>query len=304
VGDGDRDHLGRLVGKDGKPGFETVLAASSSDPADYPRVWLAHSTEPVELRSLETVAEALRQYQSWSEAPLPAATKVELFCCSGCGATLVPSDSDEVECQHCSAVTRVPARLRERMREHDQASSGAHVEELARLLSSTRLGRTRLLIAVGGALILGAWPLAVWLVRAGVTDGSLVRSGLLYAVVPMLIVPTYCALRLQLVDRIALPAVFLSCAVAGPDTTCGDCLGPLPRRANEALVGCVYCGAENMLDLDLRPRAAAVTRSRALVFEALERRSAERQRWERALRSSSWLLLGAAVALAVALLKR
>jgi hypothetical protein len=284
----------------GKHGWssETTLVVRSDELGS---IELAQTSEPVELRSLETVAEALRQYSAWNEKPAAAATRVELFSCVGCGATLVPTDELQVECSHCDVATRVPEHLRARVRQHAEASAGVHLEEVARMFASTRLGRTRLLMALGPGLVLGAWPCVMWLVQSGKTDGSALTTALMYAVVPLLAIPTYCALRLQLVDRIAIPAVLLTCAVAGPDTTCGNCLAPLPREPNAALVGCVYCGDENILDLDLRPRAAAVARSRELVFEALRRRHDERARWLRATRRTAWLIGMAVVLLALAL---
>ncbi len=293
--------LGKLRGKK-RLTAETVLVATSDDPVFNGGFELAHTTEPVELRSLDTVAEAMRQYRTWNEAPPAlAAASVELFSCCGCGTTLVPADELEVECSHCDEATKVPDGLRTRVRRHAEASAGAHLQEVARLFASTRLGRTRMLLALGVIMILGAWPSVIWFVESGRTDGSLLTTALMYAVVPLMVIPIYCAVRLQLVDRIAIPAVLLSCAVAGPGTTCGNCLAPLPRPPNAALVGCVYCGEENILDVDLRPRAAAVTRSRELVFEALQLRHEERARWLWATRRAVWLIGVAAVLLALAL---
>jgi hypothetical protein len=276
-----------------------------AEPEHKPLV-LAESDDLDEIESLRALASCIQAVALEEEGgaakvaeaidpPPPGAPK--LFVCDECAAPLAPADVDVTRCHHCGKDTRTPDDLRARLRAPDEIARGLRAEkQVARLLDQPGAARAnvwitllrytgRVIWIVGlAALITLAvvqavradgqpivlvtngyvepWKRDLWL-ALGIIAASLVIVGVLGA--------TYLA------NRRALSLVSLRFGAnpplrEGDPYGCRQCAAPLPKREGRVVVGCIYCGVENVVGTDLRRAAARAKGQERSVMEALRHR--------------------------------
>ena len=170
-----------------------------------------------------------------------------------------------------------------RSRDAHMAKSQKLVEKLVNQPGALRTSFFVFLAAIPSLL---AWPAAI------LFGGFLyalcflrVTNGFLLAIAATgIIAALYYLVRGQLTDRQALRLLTMGFAARAPGAEggahhCRSCNGPLVEPPGQVLVRCAYCGAENVLGLDVRGDANKTQEQVQSLDEALFRRGIERTRW-------------------------
>lgn len=222
---------------------------------------LAHATDMDEIRSLEAIAEVVRVTGLHRTRRAPATSGVASFACPGCGAPVVPDDTDVVTCAHCQRAVPMRQDTRERIRAARRLGASARVtpELVGRILDQPSARTVNAVGLVATLVGFAAWPGAIgfggWLYANGRLGTASVLGLLVLA--PTSIWLTYAVASAIIVNRRALQLVGLrlsSTTDAAGRVQCRLCGGALdPRGA--LVVACGFCGAPNMLGLDLRSEA-------------------------------------------------
>jgi len=257
---------------------------------DGDTVQLGSAEDPKERESLEALRDSIRASIKRSAAPAEAAKaepKAPLQC-HGCGAPIVPAETETVPCKYCGTQARIPDDVRARIhaassRDANQKKSEKLVEKLVNQPGALRTSFFVFLAAIPSML---AWPAAL-LGCAVLYALCYLRfwNGLLLAIATIgVIAALYYLVRGQLTDRQALRLLTLGFAarapkVAGGAHHCRKCNGPLAPPPGSVLAHCAYCGVENVLGLDARGEAKESEKQASSLDEALFRRQSERARW-------------------------
>lgn len=227
------------------------------------REWLAAVAEKTgEQRSLEALLGSLRS-KLGVEPKGEAAAPQGVLTCAGCHAALAPGESSVATCPFCGQQTPVPPELQARQRAQaalDQArgATEALVVSLLDQPGATKASGSLVLTAVG---LVVAWGAALApLFVAGLQDvgGFEVGAALLAGVLASLAVVSFG--NAGLINRGALRLLTSSFGARAPadprgPPECRRCRAPLPA-VERTVVGCAYCGAENVLGVDLRSNVA------------------------------------------------
>ena len=258
-------------------------------------MFIAEAERPIEMESLHALHDSIR-HGSWGAsddgaAPAAVARKpssVSVLVCGQCGATVQPDDKPIASCRYCHTQVAVPNDVQERVRAARQVSSSQQVSEklVVGLLKQPGADRTNRLLVLFGIPMMLSWPLAaaIGAVR-GLFDKVEAVDFLWLGVFPLAtILALFLVLRAQLTDRQALRLLTLEFgarkpARSGDPYTCRSCDGPLPEEGAHVVVKCAYCGAENVLGLDLRRAAKPATEQARGLEDALAQRRSERRLW-------------------------
>lgn len=208
--------------------------------------------------------------------------------CRGCGAPAEPSDQEVVPCKYCNTPIRMPEDVRTRIHAMKQRRvSDERANKLVqKLVNQPGALRTSFFVFLAAIPSLLVWPAAI--VFAGVLYAlCYLRAGngiLLVMASYGVIFALYFLVRGQLTDRQALRLLTLGFAArapkeAGGASHCRQCNGPLIAQQGNVLVRCAYCGAENVLGLDMRGAAYQSKEQVESLDDALFRRKSERARW-------------------------
>lgn len=249
------------------------------------REWLAAVAEKVgEQRSLDALVGSLRA-KLGVEPKVEVAAPVGVLTCASCRAPLAPGEAATVTCPFCGQVTPVPAELQQR--HHAQralAQSRAATEQLVETLleqpgatkASASLGLTALGLVVAWAVALG--PLFV----SGLDDvgGFEVGVALVAGLLASLAVVSFG--KTALLNRGALRVLTSSFGARAPadprgPPECRSCRAPLPF-AERTVVGCAYCGADNILGVDLRAHVAPMKEHQLSLEQLFASRKRQRSR--------------------------
>ncbi len=208
--------------------------------------------------------------------------------CPTCGAAVAPDDKPSATCRFCATAVPVPEETQERVRAAREVSGAHGVTErlITGLLKQPGADRMNLLLLVFGVPMMLVWPLAFGI---GAWRGVLKEidpvDALWLGLFPLAtILGALLPLRAQLVDRQALKLLTLNFgakepANAGDPYTCRSCSAPLPEAGGKVVVRCAYCGADNILGLDLRREAVAGTEEAKGLEGAIAQRGRERLLW-------------------------
>jgi DNA-directed RNA polymerase subunit RPC12/RpoP len=185
---------------------------------------------------------------------------IDPFQCSRCNAPLVVVDAPTAVCPYCGAVNEVPASYREELRlarDLDQTTRRA-IAEWARLdhISVPRwwfVGAVTipfLLIAAGFPILLTVGLLKM------VSSTNLARLVAVFVWLP-LAPAVFLASRIGMRNLLVSGAARIGLAFAAIRSTsesgglnCRQCGAPLTVEADDILVRCLYCDAENIVRLD------------------------------------------------------
>jgi hypothetical protein len=271
---------------------------------DGSKVVVAEAERPVEKESLEALFDAIRSSgwhethagQAASPAPVPAARGrnrhtamgLQVLICMRCGGIAAPEDKPQVVCRYCQSPVAVPPDLQERIRAANQVAAGRGTSDrlVGKLLQQPGAKRTGTRLFAAAVPMMLAWPAALAAIAVEASANALgFGSAVELLLFPIaVILGLFFILRAKLADRFALRLLTLDFgaqrpARAGDPHTCRQCDAPLPERPGSVLVRCVYCGADNVLGLDLRRDAGKATREASSLEDALAKRTKERTLW-------------------------
>lgn len=253
---------------------------------EEPRL-LAESLDPEEKASLAELrlailgaCEARGGHVEGSGAAEEATSVVR---CDACGAPVAAVEAAETPCASCGATVRFDPGTAEKIRSASELGRATvRLEEVVRTLldqpSATSANRP---LDLFGALVVGL-PAAAFALFALPGGGAGRGFALLAVGVPLAAVVAFLARR-AVADRQALRALTAGMgarnpARAGEPPRCRQCGGTLLVRERHVVAICLFCRAENVLGLDLRP-AAASARSRGYELgKVLAKRNASRVR--------------------------
>jgi hypothetical protein len=245
---------------------------------------LAHATEWDEIRSLETIAETVRYTALHRSGASRAAPTVTTIACPGCGAPLRADDVETIQCPYCARPVAIPAPTRERIRAARRLGTSQRVTPrlIARFLNQPSARRANLMGLAAAVLMLATWPLAI---TFGDSMYERDRLGVLATVALLLLPPMSIWLlaaiattvisgrrALQLVGlRLSArsnPAGQLECRLCGATLT----------ASRDLVVACGYCGAPNVLGVDLRREARDAVSDEEELLQALAI-NGDRRKW-------------------------
>ena len=259
-----------------------------------------------ERASFEAVADVIDRWPRPGEPrPVPAPDPaVVLLRCAGCGAPLVPAADDAVDCPACGRSNPVPEPVREALRdaaELDRERRDA-ARELPELVHQPPARAVSVLGALAAVAIIAAVPVCSTAMLLRIVD----HPALFHAAA--LAIPALALAWLALsflaagacANRAALRAVVLGLRARAParpgaPPCCRVCNAGL-RQTPSLLVRCEYCGADNVLLVDLASDLGEARLAGVDLLDVLEHRRAARLR--------RYFVLGvrALVVIAVALL--
>ena len=274
---------------------------------------LAEAERPIEKESLEALHDAVRSSGWHPPAAGPRVKRpggrhtvmgLSVLFCPRCGAVAIPDDREAVPCRYCNAAVPIPPAMRERVGAGQRVRAGRSTSDrlVGKLLQQPGAGPTGTKLLVAAIVMMLAWPVSFALggleIAADLHDAVSLLSLLVFPLAT--IVGLFFLLRASLADRFALRLLTLDFGAQHPQKegepyTCRRCDAPLPDEPGSVVVGCRYCGAENILGLDLRRDAVKATREATSLEDALAKRAKERQLWG-ALTVAAVALVGLGVA--------
>jgi hypothetical protein len=258
---------------------------------------LAEAERPIEKESLGALHEAICSsgWHTPAGAPKPkrpggrhTTMGLTVLLCNRCGAVAIPDDKEAVPCRFCGTPVPVPPTTRERIAASLRVREGRRTSDrvVGKLLQQPGAGPVGTKLVVAAVVMLLAWPVSV--VVAGIEIATRLHEPLgllsLFVFPVAMISGLFFLLRASLADRFALRLLTLDFGAQHPHKegdpyTCRRCDAPLPDEPGAVVVGCRYCGADNILGLDLRRYAAKATREATSLEDALAKRHEERRLW-------------------------
>jgi DNA-directed RNA polymerase subunit RPC12/RpoP len=264
---------------------------------DGSELLLAEAERPIEKESLEALHDAVRS-SGWHGPAVVRRPKkpdgrhttmgISVLFCHRCGAVAIPDDKEAVACRYCNAPVPIPPATRERIAADLKVRAGRTTSDrlVGKLLQQPGAGPAGTRLLVAAIVMMVAWPVSFVLggveIAARFADALSLFSLLLFPVATIL--GLFFLLRASLADRFALRLLTLDFGAQHPRKdgdpyTCRRCDAPLPDEPGAVVVGCRYCGAENILGLDLRRDAVKATREASSLEDALQKRAQERRLW-------------------------
>lgn len=245
-------------------------------------VLVACAEERAESLGDDAPLDALDDLQAWlrsigrPRAAVEPGARPALLRCPSCQAPLAPGEADEVACSSCGRRTPVPAEVRERLRAARQLTvrRGAVDRLVRRLLHQPGAAQASALIAAGVAVAVLA-PLTLTGVLLVGGDPPALRLVLLLGFIVALNYGVYSLASAAVARRFALGALVsgfgaLAPAAPGAPHTCRDCGAPLAAEPEAALATCAYCGAQNLLGLNVIAPLAAASEARRELLDVLK----------------------------------
>jgi hypothetical protein len=251
-----------------------------------------------EAQSMQAAAEsidAIAQGRRYVEhAPAVAAAIVT---CPSCGAPVVPAPAPAVVCGHCGARVELPPEVQSQAAaSHAMTSSGAIVAKLLAQPPADAVNRRIFTLAAVGFF---SWPVGWAIVAPRLGAGHFGSDAFAFLFVMPLtaIMAASFFSRDALTDRGALQLLTLGFGalaprIAGAPSRCRRCQGPLPGAQLGGVVRCAYCGADNVVGLDLRPTVGAARAEQQSLDASLAKRASDRTRWTALCIGASLLMAG------------
>ena len=250
------------------------------------RSWLlAEAEHPAEQRSLDALMGSIdSKLRPGEQAPVAAPERV--LCCHHCGAPLVPADVEAVACVYCGSHTAMPAAVRERIGAHraNAQARGASVRSVEELLRQPGAHHANVVLVIVAALSALVWvPLLAALLLTGLASAGAFEVGWALLSGVLAVLALFIVARGKLASRRALRLLASSFGARAPRDgrdgfACRRCGGRLPE-SDQIVVACVYCDADNLLGLDLRPEAEASKEHELSLADALAARRRDRWFW-------------------------
>lgn len=255
---------------------------------------LADATDVAELASLQALQETLQARLGEKIEELPR--RADIACCSRCGAPLAPTDQPAISCSACGTSNAVDPGLRERVamqRTADQTLrvTSKAIEKLLDQPGANAAGMSLVVAAGVCAIVWSAVGAGFWMVGSDALDAFTICIGFLSGWAFTFALFGFA--RIALARRRALLMLSTTFGArppkhAGEAPSCRQCGAPLPMGSG-VLVCCIYCGAQSVLGLNVRPLLHRVQEQGTSIEKLLAEQAAER---------FSWIKLGAGGALA------
>lgn len=265
---------------------------------------LAETDRPIERDSMAAAVASVSAVVSGqryvAEAPSVAANIVS---CGRCGGPAVPDDAPAVPCAYCQAPVPMPPEARSQAAATKMASQGRSATSsiVAKLRAQPRAGHANAWLFLVSLLMFGAWPLGWGLIAFSILADGFQWTDLLFFLLPFAaVLAGFFFARGRLADRGALQLLTLGFGALAPrregePARCRRCQGPLPAAGLGGVSQCRYCGAENIVGLDLRPSVDQARAEQHTFDDALKKRAREKILWSLLTGVSIVALLGWAV---------
>ncbi|HEX7667275.1 MAG TPA: hypothetical protein VF407_22240 [Polyangiaceae bacterium] len=252
------------------------------------RKLIAETDRPIERDSMNAAAASITavvEGQKYVEqAP---AVPQQILVCGACGGPAVPDDADVVPCKYCRAPVQVPPPLR-----HQAAGAKAMAQSrttttnmIAKLRAQPRAAHSNVWLLVISLFMFGAWPIGWGVIAYRVLDDGFQGQDALFLLLPLAaVLGGFFIARGRLADRGALQLLTLGFGALAPrregePSRCRRCQGPLPDAGIGGVSHCAYCGAENVVGLDLRPSLDPARTEQHTFDDALKKRQKEKTLW-------------------------
>jgi hypothetical protein len=215
------------------------------------------------------------------------AVPAQIVTCAACGAPAVPDEAPVAPCAFCRAPVQMPPQARQQaaaVRAMEQ-SRATQQKIVAKLIDQPRAARVNVRLMLFTIFMFVAWPIAWGLVVPEVVgDGFQPLDAILLAMPFAAVLAGAFLARAPLADRGALQLLTLGFGALAPSrpgepSRCRRCHGPLPQSQLGGVVGCRYCGADNIVGLDLRPTVGPARAEQATFDAALAKRKSEKTTW-------------------------
>jgi hypothetical protein len=252
------------------------------------KIMVGITDREIEAQSMQAAAESIEAVMSGrryvEEAPrIPA----RIVSCRNCGAPAVPSEAPAVACMYCRAAVVMPPEVRQQAAAvHAMKTSRVTSEKIvAKLVRQPRAGRVNVRLLLLVLFMFVAWPVGWGIVAPSVIGDGWEPLDIVFLLMPFAAVMSACFLaRAGLADRGALQLLTLGFGALAPrrdgePARCRRCQGPLQAAAIGGVVQCVYCAADNIVGLDLRPTVGPARAEQATFDAALARRKSDKTTW-------------------------
>lgn len=295
--------------------------ASPVEPVTLWRLWLvrkgrrelvAETEREIEAESMEAAAASIRAVEEGrrfvAEAP---AVRAQVATCFACGAPVIPDDAPAVPCRFCRQMVPLGPEVRGQAAAAKAMAKGRERSRamVAKLVEQPSAGRSNGWLLVVTMFMLGAWPLgwalvgARLLLQGAAFDASSIDTldAVFFALPFAAVFSGFFFARGRLADRGALQMLTLGFGAlapvrAGEPSRCRRCQAPLPDEGAGGVAQCLYCHADNVVGLDMRPTVDQ-HRAEEVTFDvALKNRARERALWATLTIVSGVTLLGWLVA--------
>ncbi len=283
--------------------FVTLLLTKGRriySPVEPVRIWRLHvwqagqkrlvaeTERPIERDSMAAAAasmQAVVQGQRYVEqAPVIAQ---QILVCHACGGPAVPDDAPAVTCAYCRTAIPMPPQLRQQAAgvKAMAQSRETTAKMIAKLRDQPRATRSNGWLLVFTLLMFAAWPVGWGIIAYRVLgDGFQLLDALFLALPLAAVLGGFFLARGRLADRGALQMLTLGFGALAPrrdgePSRCRRCQGPLPHAGTGGVAPCAYCGAENIIGLDLRPGLDPARTDQHTFDAALKTRAKEKLLW-------------------------
>ena len=252
------------------------------------RMMVGTTDREIEAQSMQAAAESIEAVMSGrryvEEAPrIPA----RIVSCRNCGAPAVPSEAPAIACMYCRAAVPMPPEVRQQAAavQAMKASRATSEKIVAKLVKQPRAGRVNVRLLLLVAFMFLAWPIGWGIVAPSIIGDGWEPLDLVFLLMPFAAVLSGCFLaRAGLADRGALQLLTLGFGALAPrrdgePARCRRCQGPLQTATMGGVVQCVYCAADNIVGLDLRPTVGPARAEQATFDAALATRNSDKTTW-------------------------
>ncbi len=204
--------------------------------------------------------------------------------CANCNAPLVVVDAASLVCRFCGTTNVMPQIYREELRlARDLDSATREATQQWMRLAQIKVPRSLLICAAIAPFLLVTGSLTVLLIVAllGVVNSPALPGLLVYvwlALIPAQLLAANVAMKNVLVSgatNVGTAFAASSPSASGEPPNCRQCGAPLSVQPDDVLVRCIYCEADNIVQLDemametLRTRVASAQSSLAQAMGAL-----------------------------------
>jgi uncharacterized Zn finger protein (UPF0148 family) len=251
----------------------------------------ARSDRPLEVQSMRAAASSIRAVADGRRHVNTGRNIAQqVVVCPTCGAPVVPDDAEKVPCGRCGVLVPLPRQVRDQAAAAKEMAEGRSLKELLQRLfeqPSAAMTNVWLHLLAGTLFLTATWSLVLFLLmqRWNVSASSWLEASWTILGVPFLVCASLHVIGMRmLARRSALQVLSLGYGALAPEksgqpSSCRRCAAPLLESRARGVMRCVYCGADNILGIDLRPFVDATRRERASLDEFVTQQQNRRRRW-------------------------
>ena len=199
----------------------------------------------------------------------------------------MPDDAPTVTCGYCRVQIALPPPMRQQAAAVKALarSRTTTTQMIAKLRDQPRATRSNAWLLVFTVFMFGAWPIGWGIIAYRVLGDGFQPLDTLFLALPLAaVLGGFFLARGRLADRGALQMLTLGFGALAPrrdgePSRCRRCQGPLPHAGAGGVSPCGYCGAENIVGLDLRPGLDHARTEQHTFDAALKKRFREKLLW-------------------------